>query len=422
MWYLLYNLALTVFFVAMLPAVPLVFLLGSRYRDGLGQRFGLYPRAVRRSVASARPIWIHASSVGEVRSAEALVRELKARAPGRKILVSTFTATGNRIARHIPGVDAAIYLPLDFPWTVRRALRAFDPSLLVIIETEIWPNLLRAAFRRGMPSLLLSGRLSEKALARYSLLSAFFRRVLGFFTVLGMQSSGDAARIAKLGAAEKKISVVGSLKFAARCIDDDRCRLVSVRDPGRHLVVAGSSHRGEEEILLTAFTAVRARFPNLSLVLAPRHPERFAEVERLLLNSPFAFQRKSRLAAEPYFAQDVLLLDTVGELPEFFAAGDIAFVGGSLVDGGGHNVLEPARFQKPILFGPHMTNFKDIAEEMKRGGAAIEVHDAEDLARALVQLLADTEERRRMGERASQIAGANGDALMLNLKLAERYL
>ncbi|MGH7854739.1 MAG: 3-deoxy-D-manno-octulosonic acid transferase, partial [Candidatus Binatia bacterium] len=241
MWYLLYNLALTAFFVATLPAVPLVFLLGPRYRDGLGQRFGLYPRAVRRSLASARPIWIHAASVGEVRSAEALVRELKARAPGRKILVSTFTATGNRIARKIPGVDAAIYLPLDFPWTVRRALRAFDPSLLVIIETEIWPNLLRAAFRRGMPSLLLSGRLSEKALARYSLWSAFFRRVLGFFTVLGMQSSGEAARIAQLGAAEKKISVVGSLKFAARCFDDDRCKTVLVRDPGRHLVVAGSS-------------------------------------------------------------------------------------------------------------------------------------------------------------------------------------
>ena len=422
MWYLLYNVALTVIFVATLPAVPVVLLLRPRYREGLLQRFGLYPKAVRRSLASARPIWIHAASVGEVRSAEALVRELKARAPGRKVLVSTFTATGNRIAGQIPGVDAAIYLPLDFPWTVRRALSAFDPSLLVIIETEIWPNLLRAAFRRGVPSVLLSGRLSEKALVRYSILSAFFRRVLGFFTALGMQSSGDAARIARLGAAEKKVSVVGSLKFAASHTDNGGRKIVSVRDPGRHLVVAGSSHRGEEEILLKAFTSVRARFPKLSLVLAPRHPERFAEVERLLSNSPFAFRRKSRLAAEDYFAQDILLLDTVGELPDFFAAGDIAFVGGSLVNGGGHNVLEPARFQKPILFGPHMTNFKGIAEEMKRAGAAIEVHDAEDLARALVQLLVDSEERRRMGERASQIAGANGDALMLNLKLAERYL
>jgi len=421
-WYFLYNLALTAFFVAMVPAVPLAFLLGPRYRDGLAQRFGFYPTGVRRSLASARPIWIHAASVGEVRSAEALVGEFKARTPGRKVLVSTFTATGNQIARQIPGVDAAIYLPLDFPWTVRRALSAFDPTLLVIIETEIWPNLLRAAFYRGVPSVLLSGRLSERALVRYSILSAFFCRVLGFFTLLGMQSSGDAARIAKLGAAEKKVSVVGSLKFAARYTDRGGGKIVSLREPDRYLVVAGSSHRGEEEILLKAFTSARTRFPKLSLVLAPRHPERFAEVERLLLNSPFAFQRKSRLAAEHYFAQDVLLLDTVGELPEFFAASDIAFVGGSLVDGGGHNVLEPARFQKPILFGPHMTNFQSIAEEMKRSGAAIEVHDAEDLARALVQLLVDTEERRRMGERASQIAGAHSDALALNLRLAERYL
>ena len=422
MWYFFYNLALTIVFLAALPALPLLFLLGPRYRDGLSQRFALYPRAVRRSMASARPIWIHASSVGEVRSAEALVSELKGHAPQRKVLVSTFTATGNRIARQIPGVDAAIYLPLDFPWTVHRALRIFDPSLLLIIETEIWPNLLRAAFRRGVPSVLLSGRLSEKALARYSILKAFFRRVLAFFTVLGVQSSGDAARMATLGATAKKVVVVGSLKFAAGGGDNGADKIVSARDPGRHLVVAGSSHRGEEEILLKAFLTARGRFANLSLVLAPRHPERFAEVERLLQNSPFAFQRKSRLTVEQYFAQDVLLLDTVGELPDFFAAGDIAFVGGSLVDGGGHNLLEPARLQKPILFGPHMTNFKSIAEEMKRRGAAIEVRDADDLARAVVRLLADTEERRRMGERAAQVAGANGDALTRNFQLAERYL
>lgn len=422
MWYSLYNLALTIAFVAALPALPLVFLLGPRYRNGLPQRLGFYPRTVRRALAGARPIWIHAASVGEVRSAETLVGELKARAPERKVLISTFTATGNRIAGQIAGVDAAIFLPLDFPWSVRRALRAFDPSLLVIIETEIWPNLLRAAYRRGLPSLLLSGRLSEKAFARYSIVKAFFRRVLDLFSVLGMQSAGDAERISRLGAEKQKVFVVGSLKFAARYDDNGVSTLVSSRDPARQLWVAGSSHRGEEEILLKAFISVRERFPNLSLVLAPRHPERFAEVERLLLNGSFAFQRKSRLAAEHYFNQDVLLLDTVGELPAFFAAGDIAFVGGSLVDAGGHNILEPARFQKPILFGPHMANFKAIADEMKSGGAAIEVRDAEDLDRALTQLLADSETRIRMGVRAFQIAGANNDALRLNLKLVERYL
>ena len=422
MWYLVYNLLLVFVLAISLPALPLALLLGLRYRDGFAQRWGFYPKAVCRSFAGAKPLWIHAASVGEVRSAEPLIRELKAHRPDRKVLLSTFTATGNRIARQIRGVDTAIYLPLDFPWSVRRALSAFEPAILIIIETEIWPNLLRTAFGRGIPVLLLSGRISEKAFARYSIARAFFRRVLGFFSVLGMQSPADAARAAKLGAEKDKVAVVGSLKFASRNIDNRWRRILALRDTSRQLVVAGSSHRGEEEILLAALKSARAQFPRLSLVLAPRHPERFDEVEKLLLSSPFAFQRKSRLAAEEYFAQDVLLLDTVGELPEFFAAGDIAFVGGSLVNYGGHNILEPARFEKPILFGPYMANFRTIAEEMKRSGAAIEVRDAVGLSRALVNLLGDTGTRQRMGERASAVAGANRGALSLNLKLAERYL
>ena len=423
MWYLFYNLLLTAGFFAALPILPVMLLFGNRYRDGLAERFGFYPKKLRRSLALSRPIWIHAASVGEVRSAEALVGELKLRAPERKILLSTFTATGHRIARQIPQVDGVIYLPLDFSWTVRRALRAFDPSLLLIVETEIWPNLLRGAFVRGIPTVLLSGRLSEKAFVRYSFLRAFFRRVLSFFSVFGMQSRADAARIAKLGAQEEKVSVVGSLKFAAQFAGNGWQKLVSARDSSRPLIVAGSSHPGEEEILLAAFKSARARFPGLSLVLAPRHPERFDDVEKLLVKNAFAFERRSRLAAvDQLFLHDVLLLDTVGELPAFFAAGDIAFVGGSLVDVGGHNLLEPARFQKPILFGPHMANFKTIAEEMKRIGGAIEVRDADDLARACIELLDDSQARARMGERASQVAGANRDALDLNLKLAERYL
>lgn len=421
MWYLLYNLTLILAFVILLPLLPLAFLLGDRYRDGLSQRFAIYPGSIRRLMASSRPIWIHAASVGEVRSAEALVRELKARTPARPVLVSTFTATGHRVARAIPGVDAAIYLPLDLAWIVRRALNTFNPTVVVIIETEIWPNLLLAVFRRGIPIVLLSGRLSERAFARYSVLHAFFVRVLRCFTAVGMQSTADAARIVQLGAEPNKVAVVGSLKYAAR-YSDGHGQMTRSGDHDRQWIVAGSLHRGEEEILLEALKSARVRFPKLSLVLAPRHPERFAEVEQLLINSPFAFRRKSGLAAEQYFAHDVLLLDTVGELPEFFAVGDIAFVGGSLVDAGGHNVLEPARLQKPIVFGPHMTNFESIAKEMKRSGAAIEVRDAEELARALVDLLADAGERRRMGDSAGQIASANGAALAQNLKLVERYL
>jgi 3-deoxy-D-manno-octulosonic-acid transferase len=422
MGYLVYNVLSVFVFLIALPMLPFVLLLGVRYRDGFAQRWGFYPKGVRRAFATVNPLWIHAASVGEVRSAEPLIRELKARHPDRNIVISTFTATGNRIARQIPGVDTAIYLPLDFPAIVRRALSAFEPGILIIIETEIWPNLLRGAAARGIPVVLLSGRISEKAFARYSILGVFFRQVLAHFSVLGMQSPGDAARAAQLGAEEKKLTVVGSLKFAERHTDNREQRLLAARDMSRRLWVAGSSHRGEEEILLAAFKSARARIPGLSLVLAPRHPERFDEVEKLLQNSPFAFQRKSRITTEEYFARDVLLLDTLGELPEFFAAGDIAFVGGSLVNHGGHNVLEPARFEKPILFGPYMANFRSIAEEMKQGGGAIEVHDAATLSCALVGLLVDSETRRQMGERACRVAGANREALALNLELAERYL
>jgi 3-deoxy-D-manno-octulosonic-acid transferase len=421
-WYFFYNVALTVLFVTALPLLPFLFLFGNRYREGFTQRLGFYPKKLRYSLRSAKAIWIHAASVGEVRSAEVLVSELKARAPKRKIVLSTFTATGNQVARQIAGVDAVVFLPLDFSWVVRRALRVFDPALLLIIETEIWPNLLRGAFFSGVPTVLLSGRLSEKAFARYSLVRRFFCRVLIFFSALGMQSRADAARIAELGAREERISVVGNLKFAARFTGDDSGRVISARDPSRPLIVAGSSHFGEEEILLEALNSARARFPRLSLVLAPRHPERCDDVERMLLKSPFTFERRSRLGVEQFFVYDVLLLDTVGELPEFFAAGDLAFVGGSLVDVGGHNLLEPARFRKPILFGPYMANFKGIAEEMKHGGAAIEVRGADDLARVCVELLENSETRARMGECAAQIAGANRDALALNLRLAERYL
>jgi 3-deoxy-D-manno-octulosonic-acid transferase len=422
MWYFLYNLILTVVFACVLPFTPLIGLLGSRYRDGFIQRLGFYPAAILASLASARPVWIHAASVGEVRSAEPLVRELKARAPKRKILISTFTATGHRIAQQIGGADEVIFLPLDLLWIVRRALISFRPAALLIIETEIWPNLLREAFRQGVPTLLLSGRLSAKAFSRYSFFRFFFRVVLNHFTVLGMQSAADAGRMRQLGASEKKVSVVGSLKFV---FDKTEKRGECAALAGyqyKPLLVVGSSHRGEEEILLQAFAAARSQFPKLSMVLAPRHPERFAEVEKLLIGSPFGFQRRSQVKDGQIFEKDILLLDTLGELADFFAVADIAFVGGSLIDAGGHNVLEPARYHKPVLFGPNMSNFQNVAEQMKKNGAAIEVGDANDLAQALVSLLADTNRRRRMGEVASQIVAANSQALTQNFRLAERYL
>lgn len=421
-WYWFYNIVLTLGFLVLLPVLPLIYFLGPRYRDGLGQRFAIYPPAIEAFLRAARPVWIHAASVGEVRAAASLVRALKSDSPGRKVLLSTFTATGHRIAAQTEGVDAAIFLPLDFSWTVRRALSRIRPALLVFIETEIWPNLVRESFRRGVPTLLLSGRLSAAAFARYARWRPFFRRVLGYFTVFGVQSSDDAARLHGLGADEKRISVVGSLKFAVEQGGGAAAALIAARDPARPLIVAGSTHRGEEEVLIRALGIARRRFPTVSLVIAPRHPERFAEVEKLLLASPFDFQRRSGSDASRFFEKDVLLLDTVGELAEFFAAADIAFVGGSLIDVGGHNILEPARWQKPVVFGPCMRNFAEIAAQMKQAGGAFEVRGADDLAERWIELLSDADLRVRSGKLAAQFAGAHHEAFTRNLTLAQRYL
>jgi 3-deoxy-D-manno-octulosonic-acid transferase len=416
--YVLYNVLLTITLALAAPFLPLLWFLGPRYRDGLAERFACYGNTV--TLGLRDPIWIHAASVGEVRAAGALIRALKAEVPERSIVISTFTATGNRLAHQGGIADKVIFLPLDFPWIARRAVKRIRPSLLLFLETEIWPNLVRQAYQRGIPTILLSGRLSAKALSRYEFARPFFRRVLAQYTALGMQSADDAQRMLKLGAPEKRVSVVGSLKFAADGVGSGREAICST--PDRQIFVAGSSHRGEELVLLRALQLARALLPKLMMVLAPRHPERFSEVEKLLRESSLSFERKTRSQPDQYFQKDVLLLDTVGELTEFFNAADVAFVGGSLVEVGGHNILEPARCRKPVLFGPYMENFKTIAEGMKCNGGAIEVHGAEDLARVLAELLRDPQARQRIGQSAADFAAGHQEALPKNLALARRYL
>ena len=421
MGYFAYNFLIISAFVIALPLAPLLIFLGPRYRSGFLQRLSIHRHSLSDITSADKPIWIHGSSVGEIRSIEPLVRSLKERSPRKKILVSTFTHTGNQVAKKMSGVDGVIFLPLDLPWLVERVMAKFEPSLLAIIETEIWPNLLRQASRRGIPTVLLSGRLSARASARYLVCQRFFRRVLSFFTAFGMQSEEDAARIVRLGAEERKVSVVGSLKFAVATPNRPEGLLVC-HPSDRAVLVAGSTHRGEEEQLLEALSVVRTQFPNVIMIIAPRHPERFDEVAKLLKVSCFDYQRKSQTASANWFSKDVLLLDTVGDLVDFFGAADVAFVGGSLVDVGGHNILEPAHLGKAIIFGPHMRNFKHLADAMKQAGAAIEVRNATELASAVVDLLAHSEKRHRMGGKAAEIAAANRNAFGLNLNLAERYL
>lgn len=428
MTYFFYNCVTTAVFIVSLPFLPVFYLLGRRFHEGLAERLGFYRKAKFGALAGTRPVWIHAASVGEVQAASHLARELKRRSPARRIVVSTFTATGNRSAREMGCADLVLFLPLDLLWIVRRALARIDPAVLIIIETEIWPNLLREASRKGVPALLLSGRLSARAWRKYSWFGGFFRHVLGYFTAAGMQSRQDRERIIKLGAPANRVSIVGNLKHTfseghGAPAFGNRDQTQAGRNPSDGLwLVAGSSHRGEEEILIEAFMFLKARFPRLQLVLAPRHPQRFDEVEKLLKAAGLLFEKKSQINGRLDFRTEVMFVDTLGDLPDFYAAGDVAFVGGSFVDAGGHNLLEPARFAKPVLFGPHMTNFKSLAREMAARGGGVEVRGKDELIREMTILLSDSEKRRSMGKKAFEVAADDHGVLERSFTVAARYL
>lgn len=423
MLYAIYNVLGTGALIAGLPFLPLLALLGERFRRGLPERFGFYPRGARDALGDESPLWVHAASVGEVGAARELIAALRTRFPGRKVLLTTFTATGRDLAIRSAGADACVLAPLDHPWIVGRALRTFKPAALILIETELWPNLLRLCHRRGVPTLLLSGRLSPRSFRRYYFLRGFFSAVVARLSAIGMQSEEDAGRIKSLGAEPQRVTVTGNLKRAAR---PERRATKSAEKalgwkaaPDARVLVAGSTHRGEDEILIDAFKDLRARFPALVLVLAPRHPQRFADVEQLLKQSGLRYIKRTEMNGQPL--PEIVFLDTLGELAEFYAIADLAFVGGSLVEAGGHNVLEPARCRTPVFFGPYTGNFSLIAEELKAAGGGIEVRGKEDLVRQSGRLLSDPAEAKRVGEIAYRVAGADGKIVEGSMELVSRY-
>jgi 3-deoxy-D-manno-octulosonic-acid transferase len=421
-----YNVILTLLAFAALPLLSVALLLGKRYREGLSERLGFYPRPVREAFRGTRAIWIHAASVGEVLSCGRLALELKLRSPGCRILLSTATAAGARIAvKMVRAADGVIFFPLDHPWCVHRALSVFDPSVVIFLEAEVWPNFLRAAHRKGIPAILLSGRLSAGSFRRYARFRFFFSDVFGRWSAAGMQTAEDARRMVELGVEPQKVSVTGNLKHAPwtpEALGKSVLHSTGPDGAARRVLVAGSTHRGEEELLLDAFLALKPRFPTLQMVLAPRHPHRFPEVDRLLKKRGIRYLKQSRPNGRREEAPDVIFLDTLGDLPAFYPLAEVAFVGGSLVDAGGHNILEPARCGKPVVFGPYMRNFFDMAQEVKVKGGGIEVRSREELVQRLSDLLDDPERAARMGEAAFQALNGDRGVIRRSLELVGRYL
>jgi 3-deoxy-D-manno-octulosonic-acid transferase len=419
--YVVYSLALGLAFLFVVPAYFVRLRVLKREPLHLAERLGLKART---RPSDSPCLWIHAVSVGEVLSLQNLVHSLKAKHPGWEIAFSTLTNTGYRMAASkLRDVDHLFFVPFDFARPVRRVIRSLRPDLLVLAESEFWPRLLREAKRAGVPMLVVNGRISERTGRRLKRLRVFARPLLKNVDSFLVQSARDGERLKAAGVSADRLSVSGNLKCETRlpAYGPDAVRAFKAElslSPDHKVLVAGSIHPGEDERLGRAFREARARRSDLVLVLAPRHPDKFDNVERIFSNGAFVVRRKSKL--EPGQSWDVLILDTFGELTRFYALADVAFIGGSLVPWGGQNLLEPAYYGKPIFFGPHMKNFADLADTFVQGGAAKVVASDRDLEEMFQ--MADPDGLRRIGERARAILTSLQGATDITLAAIEGVL
>ncbi len=388
------------------------------------RRFGVYPRNI-----SSGGLWVHAVSVGEVAAARPLVSALKERFPDLALVVTTSTATGQDAAkRAFEDRDITVtFFPFDISFAVRRALSRIKPSALVLLETELWPNIVRHAAARDIPVIILNGRISDSSLKWYRFVGPLVRRTLEAFEALGMRSEQDARRIGQLGADPSKIGITGNIKFEAGLLsvgDDQKMELerrIGLKE-NELLIVAGSTHRGEEELILEVFTRLRQKTPTATLLLAPRHVTRLSEVCDSVKRAGLEFVLRTDTHGDEESRQ-VIVLDTTGELARLYALGELAIVGKSFLENvGGHNPLEPAAAGVPVLFGPHMENFAGPVEALRRHGGCIQVADAEELYRSCRELLDDRDKRVRVGQNARQAVISGGGAVAKSVALVEKVL
>ena len=415
--YLLYSVVTLLLLVVLSPYFVYQAMRHNKYLGSLGQRFGYLP--VSFNLDGDQSIWVHAVSVGEVLAARPIISELRRRYPTLKLFLSTTTLSGQQLARrNVADVDGVFYLPFDWMFTVRRTLKLVNPRLFVMVETEIWPNLLRECRRRGIRTALVNGRISQRSFPRYRLARPFFRRVLADIDRFCVQGEESARRLVELGAEPSRITVTGSLKFES--LD---ATPIPGRGPARVLrffrlsanrpvLVAGSTMKGEEEFIVRAFNRFRSTpaGSNALLVIAPRHPERFVEAERICRQEGLSTVRRSELPIDAEPRADAVVLDTIGELAQLYQIATAVFVGGSLVPSGGHNILEPALFGKPIVFGPHMENFSEIAEAFVTNGAAVQVRGEREIDDVMLSLMNDPVRRARLGAAARALVDANRGA------------
>jgi 3-deoxy-D-manno-octulosonic-acid transferase len=406
--HILYSLALGLSVLLTSPWWLWQMLRSGKYRTGLRERLGRVPARLGKTQAA---VWVHAVSVGEVLAMSTTIARL--RDAGHRVVVSTTTDTGQNLARQRFGEANVFYFPLDFDFAVQPYLRSIRPSLLVLAEAEFWPNVLRLAGSNGARIAVVNARISDRSFPRYRRFRGLIGGMLAQVDVFLAQSRQDAQRLIDIGADPQRVSVAGNLKFDVR--PPSQAELVPAlrnalqREQAGPVIVAGSTLAGEEEILLDAFTEIRKAFARSVLVLAPRHPERFATVGDLLASRDHSWMRRSEWEEPAHMAGRVLLLDSIGELAALYEVAQLAFVGGSLIPAGGHNIVEPARFGVPVLVGPYTENFREIVETFRRADAVVVV-DKENLAATMLELLRDDANRAALGARAADVVGQNSGA------------
>jgi 3-deoxy-D-manno-octulosonic-acid transferase len=380
------------------------------------EKFGLLPYM-------EHSIWVHAVSVGEVNAAIQLLRRLRGKYPDLPIVLSTITDTGQKVASDkVPEGVRVVYLPFDISCILEKAFRLVRPEMLIVMETELWPNIFRLAHKINVPVIILNGRISEKSSQGYKKISFFMKRVFSYVTAFGMQSNLDAMRLKAIGADENKVLVSGNFKFDMD-LSDRNDKMPAWTDAVKGpVLMAGSTHKGEEELVISSYLKNCGKFPGLKLILAPRHPERFKEVADMLLARGISFVRRSELRDSDAvsFKEKILLLDSVGELTSVYAIADIAIVGKSFFGTGGQNPLEPAYWGKPILCGPHMENFP-FMQEFYDEGAAFEIQPS-SLADKIGELLADPDAAKEAGKKARRLYESKSGAVEKAMEIIEKYI
>ncbi len=422
---LLYKIFYILFAICYLP----FFLIRGKWHRGFLMRLGKFPqRAVDTLNRQQKVIWLHTVSVGEAQAATMLVKQLQQQYPDFFLVISTVTETGNKVAQSlIQGQGLVIYAPLDIGGIVKKVTKLIHPQLFIISETEIWPNLISHLAKKGIPVILLNGRISTRSFRGYKLIRPFFKQILNKLSLFCMQTERDARRISELGAQRHKVKVAGNMKFDIQKTESRGEQSDLGLSEQEKLFIAGSTHRGEEAIILRAYSQLIQARPKLRLLIAPRHIERTKEIEKLISSFGFKPLRVSELAFNEQTnkrtnEQRILILDTIGQLKNLYAFADIVFVGGSLTAHGGQNPIEPAVFAKAVLFGPNMSNFSDIAESLLNNRAAICIKDAEELKNKCLELLDSPASRQELGNRASQTVQENRGATLRSLELIRGWV